>query len=34
VQEEPTDQPYGMRSYGVLDPGGYQWWFAQPLPGS
>jgi PhnB protein len=27
----PTDQPYGVRSYGALDPEGHQWWFAQPL---
>jgi uncharacterized glyoxalase superfamily protein PhnB len=31
VQEEPTDQPYGVRSYGVLDLEGHQWWFSQPL---
>ena len=28
---EPTDQPYGVRSYGATDPEGHQWWFAQPL---
>ena len=31
VQEEPTNQRYGVRSYGVLDPEGHQWWFSQPL---
>jgi uncharacterized glyoxalase superfamily protein PhnB len=31
AQSEPIDQPYGVRSYGVLDPEGHQWWFAQPL---
>lgn len=31
VQESPTDQPYGVRSYGVLDLEGRQWWFSQPL---
>ena len=34
VQEEPTDQSYGLRSYGVLDPAGNQWWFAQPISSS
>jgi len=27
----PVDQPYGVRSYGAVDPEGHQWWFAQPL---
>jgi uncharacterized glyoxalase superfamily protein PhnB len=31
TQGEPVDQPYGVRSYGALDPEGHQWWFAQPL---
>jgi uncharacterized glyoxalase superfamily protein PhnB len=31
VQDAPQDQPYGVRSYGALDPEGHQWWFAQPL---
>jgi uncharacterized glyoxalase superfamily protein PhnB len=31
VQDPPTDQPYGVRSYGVLDPEGHQWWFAQVI---
>jgi PhnB protein len=29
IQNPPTDQTYGDRSYGVLDPEGHQWWFAQ-----
>jgi uncharacterized glyoxalase superfamily protein PhnB len=33
VQDTPTDQSYGVRSYGVLDLEGNQWWFAQPLAG-
>ena len=28
---EPTDMPYGVRSYGATDPEGHQWWFAQPI---
>jgi PhnB protein len=31
AQAAPVDQPYGVRSYGALDPEGHQWWFAQPL---
>ena len=31
VDGEPVDQPYGVRSYGALDPGGHQWWFSKPL---
>ncbi len=31
ITEELADQPYGVRSYGVLDLEGNQWWFAQPL---
>ena len=31
VDGEPTDQAYGARSFGVLDPEGHQWWFSQPL---
>jgi len=30
VQDEPADMPYGVRSYGVRDPEGHQWWFSQP----
>jgi uncharacterized glyoxalase superfamily protein PhnB len=29
--EEPSDQPYGVRSYGALDIEDNQWWFAQPV---
>lgn len=32
VEGEPSDKEYGDRIYGVLDPEGHQWWFAQPLP--
>ncbi len=28
---EPTDQPYGDRMSGILDPFGYKWWIAHPL---
>ncbi len=31
VEGDPVDQPYGVRSYGVLDPEGHQWWFVKPL---
>jgi uncharacterized glyoxalase superfamily protein PhnB len=31
IQGAPEDQPYGVRSYGVLDPEGHQWWFSQPI---
>jgi uncharacterized glyoxalase superfamily protein PhnB len=31
ITDEPADQDYGVRSYGVLDVEGNQWWFAQPL---
>ena len=27
----PEDKPYGVRSYNVTDPEGYQWSFMQPL---
>jgi len=29
IQAELEDKPYGDRVYGVLDPEGHQWWFAQ-----
>jgi uncharacterized glyoxalase superfamily protein PhnB len=29
--DQPTDQPYGVRSYGIKDLEGHQWWFSQPL---
>jgi len=31
AQREPEDQPYGVRSYGALDPEGHQWWFSQVI---
>src|SRR3954447_7449677 len=27
ITDPPTDQSYGVRSYGVLDPEGHRWWF-------
>ena len=31
VEGDPEDQPYGVRSYGVKDLEGHQWWFVTPL---
>jgi len=31
VLERPADQPYGARRYGVEDPEGHRWYFAQPI---
>lgn len=31
VIAEPEDQPYGVRSYRVVDPEGHRWIFAMPL---
>jgi uncharacterized glyoxalase superfamily protein PhnB len=31
ILEQPNDQPYGDRRYGVADPEGHQWYFAQRL---
>lgn len=31
VFEEPADQDYGDRRYGVEDPEGHQWFFATPI---
>lgn len=31
IEREPSDQPYGLREYGVRDPDGHRWWFATPL---
>ena len=28
ILEEPADQPYGDRRYGVRDPEGHSWYFA------
>jgi PhnB protein len=31
VLENPTDQPYGDRRYGVEDPEGHRWYFAEAI---
>ena len=31
VLEEPADQEYGQRRYGVEDPEGHRWYFAQKI---
>ena len=31
IEREPTDQPYGLREYGVRDPENHRWWFSTPL---
>jgi uncharacterized glyoxalase superfamily protein PhnB len=31
VLEEPTETSYGHRRYGVADPEGHEWYFAQPV---
>ena len=31
VLEAPRDTPYGHRRYGVTDPEGHAWYFAQPI---
>jgi PhnB protein len=31
VLEKPTDQPYGDRRYGVEDPEGHRWYFAEEI---
>lgn len=33
VLEAPADQPYGDRRYGVEDPEGHRWYFAQSIAG-
>jgi PhnB protein len=30
IRDEPTDQEYGERRYGAVDPEGHYWFFAQP----
>jgi uncharacterized glyoxalase superfamily protein PhnB len=30
IREEPTDQEYGERRYGAVDPEGHRWYFATP----
>ena len=31
IEREPTDQPYGLREYGVRDLENHRWWFSSPL---
>jgi MerR family transcriptional regulator, thiopeptide resistance regulator len=31
IVREPTDEEYGQREYGVLDPEGHPWYFATPF---
>jgi PhnB protein len=31
ITEEPTDQAYGERRFGVKDPEGHAWWFSQRI---
>jgi uncharacterized glyoxalase superfamily protein PhnB len=31
ILEEPADTEYGARRYGVTDPEGHQWYFAQAI---
>jgi len=31
IEGEPSDQPYGLREYGVRDPEHHRWWFSSPL---
>ena len=31
---QPSDQPYGLRTYRALDPEGHRWIFASPLCGA
>jgi uncharacterized glyoxalase superfamily protein PhnB len=31
IVEEPSDQEYGERRYGAVDPEGHRWWFAQKI---
>jgi uncharacterized glyoxalase superfamily protein PhnB len=31
IINEPTDQDYGQREYGVRDPEGHSWWMATPF---
>lgn len=33
IVDEPADQEYGERRCHCRDPGGYSWYFAQPLRG-
>ncbi|HEV2060864.1 MAG TPA: VOC family protein [Solirubrobacteraceae bacterium] len=31
ISEEPTDQQYGERRFGAIDPEGHHWHFSQPI---
>ena len=31
IIQEPSDQDYGYRHYGCVDPQGHEWYFAQPI---
>jgi uncharacterized glyoxalase superfamily protein PhnB len=31
IESVPTDQPYGLREYGVRDLENHRWWFSSPL---
>jgi MerR family transcriptional regulator, thiopeptide resistance regulator len=31
IERDPSDQPYGLREYGVRDLEGHRWWFSSPL---
>ena len=31
IIQAPSDQDYGYRHYGCVDPQGHQWYFAQPI---
>jgi MerR family transcriptional regulator, thiopeptide resistance regulator len=31
TESQPTDQPYGLREYGVRDLENHRWWFSSPL---
>jgi uncharacterized glyoxalase superfamily protein PhnB len=33
IDRTPTDQPYGLREYGVRDPENHRWWFSSLLAG-
>lgn len=33
IDRAPTNQPYGLREYGVRDQENHRWWFSSPLAG-
>jgi uncharacterized glyoxalase superfamily protein PhnB len=33
IDSAPTDQPYGLREYGVRDPENHRWWFSSRVAG-